>query len=166
MLLEFDIAFWTPGTERTIFNHPLVRFATPICFEDAFPGDVRAFAAEGMEVIVNLTNDYWSLREAAAQQHFAAALFRTVELRRPMVRATASGVTSHIDAYGRIVATVPQYAEEVLIADVQVPPSGRDGAGPRTLYLLWGEWVPITAGAVVIALSLVGVMRRRKTPML
>ncbi|MFW5827441.1 MAG: apolipoprotein N-acyltransferase [Alkalispirochaeta sp.] len=166
MLQDFDISFWTPGEERTIFHHPQVRFATPICFEDVFPQEVRRFAQNGMEVIVNLTNDYWSLQETAAQQHFAAALFRTVELRRPMVRSTASGVTSHIDARGRIVGTVPQYSEQYLIADVEIPatPAGKDGAGggPTTLYMRWGEWVPYASAFVLIILTIVGAVRRKE----
>jgi apolipoprotein N-acyltransferase len=162
MLQDFDISFWTPGDERTIFHHPRVRFATPICFEDVFPQEVRQFALNGMEVIVNLTNDYWSLQETAAQQHFAAALFRTVELRRPMVRATASGVTSHIDARGSIVNTVPQYSEEYLIADVEVPAPGATGSGPFTLYMRWGEWLPYGSALVLVIMALIGAYRKKE----
>ncbi|MEX2444939.1 MAG: apolipoprotein N-acyltransferase [Alkalispirochaeta sp.] len=162
MLQEFDVTFWTPGAERTIFHHPQVRFATPICFEDAFPQEVRRFALNGMEVIVNLTNDYWSLQETAARQHFAAALFRTVELRRPMVRATASGVTSHIDARGSIVATTPQYSEQYLIADVAVPAEGTTGSGPSTLYMRWGDWVPYGSALVLVVFALGGAFRRKE----
>lgn len=155
MLLEFDVAFWTPGSEYTVFSHPLFRFSTPICFEDVFPAEVRRFALEGMEVIVNLTNDYWSLQEVAAQQHFVAALYRTVELRRPMVRSTASGVTSHIDAHGRIVATVPQYSEQYLIAEVGIPDGTR-----ITLYEKWGDWFPRATGLVLIGLIGWSLIRR------
>jgi apolipoprotein N-acyltransferase len=158
MLLEFDVAFWTPGEERTVFEHPSFRFSTPICFEDVFPREVRGFALAGMEVIVNLTNDYWSLQEVAAQQHFVAALFRTVELRRPMVRSTASGVTSHIDAYGRIIATVPQYSEQYLVVDVDVPDGSR-----TTLYERWGDWFPLLAAFVLIVMGgASGVQRLRR----
>ncbi len=151
MLLDFDVAFWTPGTERVIFEHPRFRFATPICFEDVFPEEVRQFALAGMQVIVNISNDYWSLQETAAQQHFVASLFRTIELRRPMVRSTASGVTAHVDATGRILATVPQYSEQILIADVAVPPAD----APPTLYQRLGDWVPWTAGILFLLISFV-----------
>jgi apolipoprotein N-acyltransferase len=144
-----DITFWTPGTEYTVFHHPKFDFATPICFEDVFPGVVRRFATEGMEVIVNITNDYWSLQEQAAQQHMAAALFRTVELGMPMVRSTASGVTSHIDARGRLVATVPQYSEQILVADVTIPPETK----PKTMYYRWGDWFPkVALGTLAVLL--------------
>jgi apolipoprotein N-acyltransferase len=150
LLMSVDITFWTPGDEYVVFSHPQFDFATPICFEDVFPRVVRQFALGGMDVIVNITNDYWSLREQAAQQHFAAAMFRSVELGIPMVRATASGVTSHIDDRGRIVATVPQYSEEFLIADVAVV------RGDDTLYRRFGDWMPIAAGiAVVIVVAVI-----------
>ena len=112
-------------------------------------------------MIVNLTNDYWSLQEVAAQQHFVAALFRTVELRRPMVRSTASGVTSHIDAYGRVVATVPQFSGQYLIADVEIPDGTRS-----TLYLRWGDWFPWLSGIVLVILVLISLVdaRRREQP--
>lgn len=141
MLLDFDIAFWTPGDERVVFEHPKVRFSTPICFEDVFPGEVRKFARAGAEVIVNISNDYWSLNELAAKQHFVGALFRTVELRRPMVRSTASGLTGHIDATGRILATTDQYEPRLLVADVRPPVPDR----LETLYFRWGDWFPWTA---------------------
>ncbi|MDA3951389.1 MAG: apolipoprotein N-acyltransferase, partial [Spirochaeta sp.] len=163
LLMSVDITFWTPGTEYTVFHHPKFDFATPICFEDVFPGVVRRFAREGMEVIVNITNDYWSLQEQAAQQHMAAALFRTVELGMPMVRSTASGVTSHIDAHGRLVAAVTQYSEQFLVADVTIPPETE----PKTLYFRWGDWFPpVALGTLAVLLiasyiSSGGARRRR-----
>ncbi len=159
MLLSVDIHFWTPGSEYTVFRHRDFNFATPICFEDVFPGLVRQFARSGMDVIVNISNDYWSLREQAAQQHFAAALFRTVELGRPMVRSTASGLTGHIDRQGRIVATVPQYSEEYLIADVSLSPSA-DGSSRETLYYRWGDWFPRVTLLLAVLLVLVGAAGR------
>ena len=162
MLQSVDVTFWTPGTERTIFRHPKMDFATPICFEDVFPQELRRFADAGMEVIVNITNDYWSLQETAAQQHFVAALFRTVELRRPMVRSTASGVTSHIDVRGRIRATVPQYSEQYLVEEVAVPDLGSDPRRPVTLYQRWGEWVPVGAGVLALVLALSGRLRKKE----
>jgi apolipoprotein N-acyltransferase len=155
MLMSVDIHFWTPGSEYTVFNHDRFDFATPICFEDVFPGVVRQFALKGMDVIVNISNDYWSLREQAAQQHFAGALFRTVELGRPMVRSTASGLTGHIDRQGRIVATVPQYSEEYLIARVTLPPSAA-GSSRETLYYRWGDWFPRVTLVLAVLLVLVG----------
>ncbi|MFW5745507.1 MAG: apolipoprotein N-acyltransferase [Spirochaetota bacterium] len=147
LLLEFDVNFWEQGTEPTVFQHPLFAFSTPICYEDVFPNYVRGFVRAGADVILNISNDYWSLAETQAKQHFVAGLFRAVENRRPVLRTTASGVTGQIDPYGRIVRTVPQFEEAALVSRVPIDP-----APPTTLYTRWGDYVPLGAGALLLLL--------------
>jgi apolipoprotein N-acyltransferase len=130
-----------------VFHHPSFDFCTPICFEDAFPDHVRRFILEGVDVIVNISNDYWSLTEVEARQHAANAVFRAVENRRPVVRATASGLTMHIDPVGRQLRSLPSYVEGVLVADV--PLAGR----PATLYTAWGDWFPALCAAALALLA-------------
>lgn len=149
MLEDFDVYFWEQGDERTVFQHPKFTFSTPICFEDVFPNEVRQFVLSGAEVILNITNDYWSLTEVQAKQHFVASLFRSVENRRPLLRATASGVTSHVDPYGRVVASRPQYSEEYLVTDVPVSHDRR-----FTPYSRLGDWFPRGAGIFVLLVVL------------
>jgi apolipoprotein N-acyltransferase len=156
LLLEFDTHFWEPGTERTVFEHPKFTFSTPICFEDVFPGQVRKFVLAGAEVIANISNDYWSLTPVQAQQHFVAGIFRSIENRRPVVRATTSGVTAHVDRFGRIRSTVPTYSEEFLVADVTVPPDR------FTIYTRWGDWFPLFCGGVLAVLFAGSFFRRRE----
>lgn len=154
MLEDFDVYFWEQGDERTVFNHPKFTFSTPICFEDVFPNEVRQFVLAGAEVILNITNDYWSLTEVQAKQHFVASLFRTVENRRPLLRATASGVTSHVDPYGRIIAARPQYSEEYLVTDVPISHDRR-----LTPYARLGDWFPRGAGFFVLVVVLTRLMK-------
>src|SRR5208283_5697937 len=63
LLMSFDAYLWEPGDRRVVFHHPKFSWSTPICFEDVFPNDVRKFVSAGAEVILNLSNDYWSLTE-------------------------------------------------------------------------------------------------------
>ena len=102
LLQSFDAYLWEPGDRRVVFRHPKFSFSTPICFEDAFPDDVRRFVTAGAEVILNLSNDYWSLTETEGMQHAANAVFRAVENGRPLARASASGLTCLVDPRGRI----------------------------------------------------------------
>jgi apolipoprotein N-acyltransferase len=150
LLISYDVTLWEPGSERTVLSFPGFRFATPICFEDIFPDDIRRFVLGGADVILNLSNDYWSLTPVEAQQHFAAAVFRSVENRRPLLCATASGVTAQVDASGRIVGSLPQYVEDYLIADVRVD------AGPQTLYSRAGDWFPEACGLAALAYGFAG----------
>ena len=71
-----------------------------ICFEDTVARLTRKFVRPGPQVIVNVTNDGWFRESAAADQHFANARFRSIELRRPMLRCANSGVSAAVDTIG------------------------------------------------------------------
>lgn len=148
-LLSFDVHFWEKGERWVVFEHPRMRFSVLICFEDSFPADVRQFVLQGSELLVNISNDYWAQDEVEAVQHFATSLFRTVEHRRPMVRSTISGLTSYIDAYGRIRKSLPQYQEGLLIVDVQTA-----SEASMTLYTRWGDWFPIAS--LILSTAFIG----------
>jgi apolipoprotein N-acyltransferase len=157
LLLKFDVTFWQPGEERTIFRHPLFSFGTPICFEDTFPSEIRRFVLAGADAIINLANDYWSLTEVEAKQHFVGALFRAVENRRPLLRATASGLTSYVTTEGRLVAGLPYYTEDYLVVDVPIEPVR------YTVYTRLGDWFPFICFLTLLLLLVLNVFPRAKT---
>ncbi len=153
LLLNFDVNLWEPGDKRTVFNHPLFSFSTPICFEDSFPGEVREFVLAGADMIINLSNDFWSLTETEAKQHFINAKFRALETRRPLLRATASGLTSYVDTTGTLKADAPYYEESFIVVDVPLKEH------TNTLYLKWGDWFPLMLGLALGILSLLYFIR-------
>jgi apolipoprotein N-acyltransferase len=155
LLQSFDAYLWEPGDRRVVFRHPKLSWSTPICFEDVFPDDVRRFVTAGAEVILNLSNDYWSLTETEGMQHAANAIFRAVENGRPLARAAASGLTCLVDPRGRIRARAPFYKEEYLIIDIPLP------VARTTLYTRWGDWFPIALGGALLFLFIGGSLRQR-----
>jgi apolipoprotein N-acyltransferase len=154
LLLRFDVHLWEPGSRRVVFHIPGAAFSTPICFEDAFPGEVRQFVRAGAGIIVNLSNDFWSLTEVEAMQHGANAVFRAVENGRPLVRATASGLTCVVDTVGRIVAKAPIYEEAVIVADVTAVDDR------TTLSTRWGDWFPPALAALLVLVLSAGLLVR------
>jgi len=157
-LLDFDVYLWEPGRERVIFRDPRFSFFTPICFEDSFPGDIRRFVQGGAEAIVNISNDYWSLTEVEARQHSVNSSLRAVENARPLLRATASGLSGYWDVDGSLLASVPYYQERSLVVDLSFRPPA------TTLYTRWGDWLPMSAAvalALLALLSLIPRVRRR-----
>ena len=140
LLMSFDAYLWEPGDRRVVFHHPKFSWSTPICFEDVFPNDVRKFVSAGAEVILNLSNDYWSLTETEGMQHAANAVFRAVENGRPLARAAASGLTCLVDSRGVIRARAPFYQESFLVVDVPL------SSLRATVYTRWGDWFPVTLG--------------------
>ncbi|MBU0928732.1 MAG: apolipoprotein N-acyltransferase [Spirochaetes bacterium] len=145
---------WVMGSERVIFELPTkgagtVRFAAPICFEDAFAYLCREFALEGAEMLVNLTNDAWSKTDSAEIQHFVAARFRTVELRRTLVRSTNGGVSAVVGPDGSILESLPLF--ESTSRAVRIPVY----TGETTPYLSYGDWFIAALACILLALALI-----------
>jgi apolipoprotein N-acyltransferase len=155
LLERFDVHLWEPGSRRVVFHVPKADFSTPICFEDAFPGEVREFVRAGADVIVNLSNDFWSLTATEAMQHAANAVFRAVENGRPLVRAAASGLTCFVDPVGRITARAPIYEEAVLVDDVPLV------EGRATPYTRGGDWFPPAMALLLLLVAAAGLLGRR-----
>ena len=151
LLDKFDTSNWKQGEERTVYDHPVASFYTPLCFEDIFPGDNRRFILDGADVIVNMSNDYWSLTPVEGKQHAVHSMFRAVENRRPMVRSTCSGLTTYITPEGRMSDDAPPYyTAGYLMVDIPLVDRG------TTLYTRAGDWLPwlciIASGAAVLFL--------------
>jgi len=130
------------------------RIAVNICYEDAFGGELIG-AARAAGVLVNVTNDAWYGRSIGAWQHNQIAAMRALELGRPMLRATNTGVTSAIDADGREFGRLPWFTRGVLEVTV-VPRAG------RTPFVTLGELPVLLLAAGLVAVA--ALARRRAIP--
>ena len=133
--LTADISDFTPGTEYRVGTLPGGRFATFICYEATFPGEVRRFTAGGAQLLINISNDSWFGRSSAPAQHLMMARVRAVENRRWLLRDTNNGYTVSVDPYGRIVAAL---APDIR-GQLDAPYDFRDD---MTLYARTGNWLP------------------------
>lgn len=146
-LSEADTHFWKKGTESPVLQAAGARFGTPICFEDGFGYISRSFVGNGAQLIVNLTNDAWARSLPCQMQHMGLAVFRAVENRRALVRATNSGQTCLIDPNGVVTAMAEPFSKAFLTIDV--PLYSRD-----SLYTRLGDWLAlafVAAAAAAIA---------------
>ncbi len=97
---------YTPGRTATVFEQP-APFGVLICFEAIYPDLARDLVRGGAELLINISNDAWFGTGAGLEQHFAITVFRAVEFRRALARATNTGITALIGPSGRIVARFP-----------------------------------------------------------
>lgn len=81
---------------------PALVLGVLICYETIFPELARQRVADGANVFVNISNDAWFGRSAAARQHLQLGLLRAVEQRRWLARATNTGISAFIDPFGRV----------------------------------------------------------------
>jgi apolipoprotein N-acyltransferase len=112
------VRYFTPGDDLRLLDTRLGKTAVVICFEAMFPELVRARMNAGAEVLVNLSNDAWLGNGAGPPQHAAMTIFRAVENRTWVVRATTTGVSMVIDPYGRVRAEAPRLEPAVLQASI------------------------------------------------
>jgi len=130
------------------------RVAPNICYEDLFGEELaQRFTddATAPTLLANLSNIGWFGQTIAVDQHLAISRLRSLELQRPMVRATNTGATAVIDHRGHVTAELAPFTRGVLDATVQ----GRSGLTP---YAAWvsrtGLWpLPLLALAVLAAVA-------------
>ncbi|WP_284619719.1 apolipoprotein N-acyltransferase [Aquabacterium humicola] len=109
------------------------RIAPNICYEDLFGEELALrFLREGTAptMLANVSNIGWFGDTIAVTQHLNISRMRTLELQRPMLRATNTGATAIVDHTGRVTAQLAPFTRDVLKGSVE----GRDG---RTPYAVW-----------------------------
>ena len=106
--LTHEVGDFIPGRERNVLRAGNLAVGVFICYESAFPNEVRQFAANGAQVFVNVSNDGWFGDTAAPYQHLQQARMRSIEDRRWLLRSTNNGITGVIDPYGRVLDTAPR----------------------------------------------------------
>jgi apolipoprotein N-acyltransferase len=141
------------------------RVAPNICYEDLFGEELaRRFAdpAGAPTVLANLSNIGWFGPTVAVPQHLAISRTRSLELQRPMVRATNTGATAVIDHRGQVTAMWPPGERGVLLASVQ----GREGLTPFARWASGAGLWPLLALALALAVpsGLAAIARRRAAP--
>lgn len=127
-----------------------------ICFEAIFPELGRTLTREGANILVNLTNDAWFGMTSAPYQHLTMAVFRSVENRRPMVRAANTGLSAFIGPHGKILKLSALFEEEVLEAPVDVSKRA------LTFYTRFGDLFAILL-IIISLLKLFSCLRARWT---
>lgn len=162
-LIGFSVG-WVPGNEFKTFPIDLsdypgqtARISIPICFEDAYPDIFAGLKKAGTEVFVNITDDSWSLTDAAEYQHFVIAWYRAMEFRTTLLRSTNSGYTMVEDPSGRILYDLPLFKASHLACRVPVYENF------LTFYAIFGEWLSAACliFMIFIAISVIISFNRR-----
>jgi apolipoprotein N-acyltransferase len=151
--LTNQVGDFNRGTERKAFRLDGKSFGVFICYESVFADEVRHFALNGAQVLVNLSDDGWYGDTSAPWQHLNMARMRAIENRRWLLRDTNNGVTTVIDPYGRVTSSAPRHTLTSLVA--------RYGyRSDLTFYTRYGDVFAYLCCAVVLA-ALVAAMRRQ-----
>jgi apolipoprotein N-acyltransferase len=147
---------WKPGRGPRVLplklrNGRVLRIAPLICYDAVDPSHTIDAVRHGADFIVTLSNDSWFAAGAGPRLHLVVSAFRSIETRRPQLRATNTGISAVITATGDLLGTIGVDKRAILVEAVT------PAHGATTLMLAWGDWFGPTAlisGAVLLALSL------------
>jgi len=141
------------------------RIAPNICYEDLFGEELAqsfADAADAPTVLINLSNIGWFGDTVAIDQHLQISRLRSLELGRPMLRATNTGATAVIDHTGRVTHQLHRLTRDRLEATVQ----GRTGLTPYAVWASrWGLWPVWGSCAAVLLLAAAARSTARRAPL-
>jgi apolipoprotein N-acyltransferase len=126
------------------------KMGAQICYESLFPGFSRSLAELGAQFIVNATNDSWYGTWQEPYQHMYMTLARGVEFRRPVLRATNTGISTVSLASGEILQRSPLH--EAWTGLYEVPYLQNP---PATFYQKYFRLVPsLLWGTLVLMLGM------------
>ena len=150
-LVQNGIAF-SPGPRPAPLSvQGLPRVQPLICYESLFPGFTTSKGGRP-DWIVNVSDDAWFGRTTGPLQHLNLASYRAIEEGLPIVRATPTGVSAVVDAFGRVRARLGLGKAGIIDADLP-------GRLPPTPFSRFGEapfWLMVAAGLTA------GVASRRR----
>lgn len=138
-----EVGTFDAGSERRVFATGGHRFGTFICYESIFGDEVRQFADEGADVLVNISNDGWYGDTSAPWQHLNMVRMRAIENHRWVLRATNTGITAAIDPFGRVTAAAPRHIRTSLAVRFAYEED-------LTLYAKYGDWFAYLCAAVAV----------------
>jgi apolipoprotein N-acyltransferase len=127
------------GNKDYLFSLASNRFGTLICWEVIFPEPARKMVQNGADFLINISNEAWFKDSAFPYQFLVTCIFRAVENRVNMVRATNTGISCFIDPFGRVTDRVTRggkdiFVEGALTRDIVLSP-------PGSFYTRWGDWL-------------------------
>nr|WP_295900267.1 apolipoprotein N-acyltransferase [uncultured Bdellovibrio sp.] len=145
-----------PTTMKWERNGESIHWGGQICYEGLYPEFTRGLAKKGADVLVNVTNDSWFGRPSEPQQHLYMTLARAIEVRRPLIRSTNTGISTAVLANGDVLQKSPLHEEwsgQFVIKYLK--------KAPTTLYVQWGHWDWVLLLIVLIALVTTGALHAR-----
>jgi apolipoprotein N-acyltransferase len=153
--LTRQVGDFTRGRKRSVFQTGGHTFGVFICYESVFADEVRLFAKNGAQVLVNISDDGWYGDTSAPWQHLNMVRMRAIENDRWILRDTNNGVTTVIDPEGRVTVSAARHTITSLVA--------RYGyKSDLTFYTRYGDVFAWLCCAVCLLALIVGVLPARR----
>lgn len=112
-----------------------VHIGPQICYESLYPAFSTELSHKGTHIIINVSNDSWFGPTFEPHQHLFMTAGRSVEVRRPLIRSTNTGVSSVVLADGTVLEQSP--LDAVWVRPYTVPYQKNP---TLTFFAQYGAW--------------------------
>lgn len=116
----YPIGSYSKGKELKIFHYAGNRFSVLICYENIFSELAREATLKGADFLINQSDEAWFRKSSEIYLHNQIAIYRTIENRRSLLRATNTGLSCLIDPGGKLAKSLEPFKEGVLLVDVPI----------------------------------------------
>ena len=141
------------GSERHLLTISGTASVIPyICYEVIFPALMPAVTSPA-NLLLNVTNDAWFGNTPGPYQHLRQAQIRTVEVRRPLIRAANTGISAVVDTNGKIVQGLALNTSGTIDVAVDLPAPQTDWLGIYKVYIsaaVLAAFAVLAAGAKLL----------------
>lgn len=145
-----------PETMDWRHNGEIIRWGGQICYEGLYPGFSRGLSDKGADILVNVTNDSWFGKTFEPHQHLYMTLARAIEVRRPLLRSTNTGISTAVLANGDVLQKSPLHEEWSGLFVIKYLKNA-----PTTFYVQWGHWDWVILLSALLTLLLTGALHAR-----
>lgn len=127
-----------------------INLGPQICYEGLYPAFSRKLAQKDAQILINVTNDSWFGNTSEPHQHLYMTLARAIEVRRPLIRSTNTGISTAVLANGAVLQKSPIYQEWTGQFEIKYLKNP-----PKTFYVEWGHfhWVLSLFGYMILILG-------------
>ena len=172
-----QVSDFSAGPGATVFRweDKNIILGVQICYEGLYPYFSTDIAKQNAQIIVNVTNDSWyrNTYEPVRRiyefftrspyifqnyQHLYMTLARAIEVRRPLIRVTNTGITSAMLADGTILKEQSQPGEE-WVEKLEISYAGQSSL---TLFTRFGKYIPLLQIILMALIISLGFYQRKK----
>ena len=99
------------------FNSDTINILSLICYEIIFPSIIEKY--KNFDLVINISEDAWFGKSIGPHQHFAKAIFRSIESGTYTIRSANKGISAFISPEGKILKSLQP--EEIGNIELSVP---------------------------------------------
>ena len=125
------------------------RFNMAICYEIIFGHQLQQNQrAQNADYLLTISNDAWFGDSQGPWQHYQMARMRALELGKPLVRATNTGITAFVNFDGKETARLPQFEANSLTQTIRTTKG-------TTPFADFGRWLLYGLCGVILGVALI-----------